>query len=145
MISVGVVRTAALVVCVAGIAGMIVTSILNHNGAAVTFGLVTAVAVLCSMVAKAVAADAERRLAGGQVGPGVVPGGAGPGGAGPGGSTETAGGEVDVDALAELVEGQVQAMIAAGADEAAVRQLVGEAVRLGRILAPLRPVKDGSH
>ncbi len=141
MISVGVVRTAALVVCVAGIAGMIVTSILNHNGAAVTFGLVTAVAVLCSMVAKAVAADAERRLLGGQAGPG----GAGPGGAGPAGATGSAGAEVDVDALADLVEGQVQAMIAAGADEAAVRQLVGEAVRLGRILAPLRPVKDGSH
>jgi hypothetical protein len=51
-----------LVVCAAGIAGMIVTSILNHNGAAVTFGLITAVAVLCSMVAKAMAADTERRL-----------------------------------------------------------------------------------
>jgi hypothetical protein len=123
------VRTAALAVCVAGIAGMIVTSILNHNGAAVTFGLVTAVAVLCSMVAKAVAADAERRLGGG----------------GAPGRSAAAEGDVDVDAVADLVEGQVQAMIAGGAEEATVRQLVGEAVRLGRALAPVRPVKDGSH
>jgi hypothetical protein len=120
------VRTAALVVCVAGIAGMIVTTIGDHNGAAVTFGLVTAVAVLCSMVAQAVAADAEHRLAGG-----VVAG--------------AAEGGPDVDALADLIEGQVQAMVADGADEATVRQLVGEAVRLGRTLAPMRPVKDGSH
>ncbi len=63
MVSVKTVRTVALVICVAGIAGMIVTSILNHNGAAVTFGLVSAVAVVCAMVAKAVAADTERRLA----------------------------------------------------------------------------------
>ncbi|MDQ1441765.1 MAG: hypothetical protein QOG97_1993 [Acidimicrobiaceae bacterium] len=130
MISVGLVRTAALVVCVAGIAGMIVTSILNHNGAAVTFGLVTAVAVVCSMVAKAVAADAEHRLGA----DGDVPG-----------RPRAAGAGVDADTLADLVEGQVQAMVAAGADEASVRQLVGEAVRLGRTLAPVRPVQDGSH
>ncbi|MDQ6617531.1 MAG: hypothetical protein M3083_22990 [Actinomycetota bacterium] len=128
MISVGAVRTSALVVCVAGIAGMIVTSILNHNGAAVTFGLITAVAVLCSMVAKAVAAEAERRL-GGQPslpGPGPEP-------------------ALATDALAEMVEDRVQAVIASGADEAAVRQLVGEAVRLGRTLAPPHPAEGGSH
>jgi hypothetical protein len=110
------VRTVTLVVCGLGIAGMIVTSILNHNGAAITFGLVTAVAVLCSMVAKAVAAEAERRLGG------------------PVGSAEPRL-AVPAEALAEVVEGQVQAVVAAGADEGAVRQLVGEAVRLGRRLA----------
>jgi hypothetical protein len=46
--------------------------------------------------------------------------------------------------LAELVEGQVQAMVAAGADEPTVRQLVGEAVRLGRNLAPTHRM-EGSH
>jgi hypothetical protein len=113
VLSAGAVRTAALVVCAAGIAGMIVTSILNHNGAAVTFGLVTAVAVVCSMVAKAVAADAEHRLGGATGRSALVPG-------------------EQVDTMAQLVEHQVQAMVAAGSDEAALRQLVGEAVRLGR-------------
>jgi hypothetical protein len=126
MVSVGTVRTVTLVVCGLGIVGMIVTSILNHNGAAVTFGLATAVAVLCSMVAKAVAADAERRLGGPEGADQLAPG-------------------VRVDALAELLEQQVQAVTAAGADETAVRQLVGEAVRLGRTLAGDRPVTTGSH
>lgn len=112
MLSVRTVRTLALVVCGAGIAGMIVTSILNHNGAAVTFGLITAVAVLCSMVAKAVAADTERRLGA------------------PAPRTEAA-----PDDLADLVERQVQVVVGEGADEGSVRQLVGEAVRLGRTLA----------
>jgi hypothetical protein len=44
-------------VCVAGIAGMIVSSIADNNGAALTAGLVTAVAVLCLIVATAVTGD----------------------------------------------------------------------------------------
>jgi hypothetical protein len=40
--------------------------------------------------------------------------------------------------VAQRVEQQVQAVVAAGADETAVRQLVGEAVRLGRALAASR-------
>ena len=126
MISARAVRTAALVVCVAGIAGMIVTSILNHNGAAVTFGLITAVAVVCSMVAKAVAADAERRLGAPTSGPGASP-------------------AAPVDVLADRVEQQVQALTAAGSDEAALRQLVGEAVRLGRSLNPARSEDTGGR
>jgi hypothetical protein len=126
VLSVRAVRTTALVVCVAGIAGMIVTSILNHNGAAVTFGLFTAVAVVCAMVAKAVAADAERRLGGGDGSATAVP--------------ADAVGPDQLDAAADLVERQVQALVAAGSDEMAVRQLVGEAVRLGRSLPPARPV-----
>ena len=121
MLSVGTVRTLALVVCVAGIAGMIVTSILNHNGAAVTFGLLSAVAVLCSMVAKAVAADTERRLGGGRAVGGDFPPGDAP----------------DPEALAELLERQVQVVVASGAGEEEVRQLVGEAVRFGRTLGPV--------
>jgi hypothetical protein len=112
VLSVRTVRTLALVVCVAGIAGMIVTSILNHNGAAVTLGLITAVAVLCSMVAKAVAADTERRLGAAAPRADVAP-----------------------DDLADLVERQVLLVVSEGADEGSVRQLVGEAVRLGRTLA----------
>jgi hypothetical protein len=126
MVSARAVRTVALVVCVAGIAGMIVTSILNHNGAAVTFGLITAVAVVCSMVAKAVAADAERRLAAATGAPGTSP-------------------AAPVEVLADLVEQQVQALAAAGSDEAALRQLVGEAVRLGRNLNPGRAEDAGGR
>ena len=129
MLSVRAVRTSAVVVCVAGIVGMIVTSILNHNGAAVTFGLFTAVAVVCAMIAKAVAADAERRVRGGDGGAlGAPAEGVGPD---------------QLDAAADLVERQVQALVAAGSDERAVRQLVGEAVRLGRSLPRTRPVVGG--
>ena len=96
-------------VCVTGIAGMIVTSILNHNGAAVTFGLITAVAVLCSMVATAVARDGAGRVGPGRPAP-------------------------DPEALAPLVEEKIRLLVEAGADEVSVRALVGEAVRLGRSL-----------
>jgi hypothetical protein len=144
------VRSVALVVCVLGIAGMIVTSILNHNGAAVTFGLVTAVAVLCSMVAKAVAAEAERRMgsgSGGGSGGGSRGGSSGGSGGGPASAPASEGPPTSVaaGALAEVVEHEVQAVIAAGADEGAVRQLVGEAVRLGRALASGRSLETGSQ
>jgi len=133
VLSVRTVRTLSLVVCALGIAGMIVTSILNHNGAAVTFGLITAVAVLCSMVAKAVAADTERRLS--------RPAGAGVG-------SDVASGTVVFDSvasetLANMVEQQVQIVVGAGANEEAVRRLVGEAVRFGRTLGPARGVAGG--
>jgi hypothetical protein len=57
--SAGEVRRAAIVVCVAGVAGMIVSSIASSTGAALTFGLITAVAVLCSIVATAVTQTAS--------------------------------------------------------------------------------------
>lgn len=121
------VRTVTLIVCAAGIAGMIVTSIQGHNGAAVTFGLITAVAVVCSIVAKAVAAETEHRLS--------VAAGAPPA------SVSEAG----ADALAELVELQVQILVEGGAQEGEVRQLVGEAVRLGRTLGPTGPATTTSE
>jgi hypothetical protein len=116
VISARAVRWLAIGVCVAGIAGMIVTSALNHNGAAITFGLVTAVAILCSMVATSVAADTARRT-----GSNAAP-------------------EVDEpsEAMATIVEEQVKGLVATGADENAVRRLVGEAVRLGRTLGQPR-------
>jgi hypothetical protein len=114
VISVGAVRSITLGVCAAGIAGMIVTSALNHNGAAITFGMITAVAILCSMVAASVAADTRRRTSPASQ---------------EDGSTE---------ALASIVEEQVRSLVGGGADERAVRQLVGEAVRLGRTLGQPR-------
>jgi hypothetical protein len=88
--------------CAAGVAGMIVASVLDANGAALTFGLVTAVAVACLMVATAVAGpDAGRALP-------------------------------PDEERAERVERFARQLVAAGAEEPLVRALVREAVRLGR-------------
>ena len=48
------VRGLAAAVCVAGIAGMIVSAVAGSTGAALTLGLMTATAVLCSIVATTV-------------------------------------------------------------------------------------------
>lgn len=110
--SVRAVRAVVIVVCVLGIAGMIITSITDHNGAAITFGLITAVAILCSMVATAVTRGS----------PGAPP---------------AAGRAGDDDALGASIEARIAALVDGGADEAAVRALVGEAVRFGRsVTAP---------
>jgi hypothetical protein len=111
MVTARTVKLTAVGVCVVGIAGMIVTSALNHNGAAITFGLVTAVAVLCSMVATSVAASAA-------------------------GGVEA---KYPPERLATVVEQQIQALVEGGADEQSVRQLAGEAVRLGRALEASNP------
>jgi cobalamin synthase len=101
--SLRVLRWAVIAICVVGIAGMIIGSIAdNNNGVVVTFGLITAVSIIVLMAVAATARSAESRR-----------------------------GEVD-ESLAAEVEDRVQAMVAAGADEAAVRDLVGRAVRLGR-------------
>ena len=49
-------RRLVLVVFVGGIAGMIVGSIADNNGLAITFGLLTAVAAICLMLVTSVAA-----------------------------------------------------------------------------------------
>jgi hypothetical protein len=89
-------------VCVGGIAGMIVSSIADNTGAAMTFGLVTAVAVLCLMVATAV-------TGGGRVGA-----------------------ESHLALLADQVEERVAVLVDGGADESSVRDLVRAAVKLGK-------------
>jgi uncharacterized membrane protein (DUF4010 family) len=50
------VRRVAIAVVVIGIAGMIVTSIADNTGGATTFGIITAIAGLCLLVATAVSA-----------------------------------------------------------------------------------------
>lgn len=49
-----------IAVCLTGIAGMIVTSIADSTGGALTFGLITAAAVLGLILVTAVTAGAER-------------------------------------------------------------------------------------
>jgi len=105
------IRVTVLVVCGAGIVGMIVTSATKHNGAAVTFGLITAVAVICQMVATTVLNEAGG-APGAPLGPAAAP--------------------TASEADAARVEDSIGALVAAGADEAAVRDLVRRAVRLGR-------------
>jgi hypothetical protein len=110
MIRARAVRRLAVAVCVPGVAGMIVASALDHNGVAITIGLVTAAAVLGSMLATAVEAAESGRPA------------------------PAAGRGADPDALALVVEERVRTLVDEGADETEVRVLVGEAVRLGQAL-----------
>ncbi len=98
------VQRVVLAVCVGGIVGMIVASVNDNNGAALTFGLMTTVAVVCLVVATAVTRPV-------------------------GAVSRTA--PVD-EAQAARVEDLVGRLVIAGADEKAVRSLVREAVRLGR-------------
>jgi hypothetical protein len=89
---------------------MIVSSVNDRTGAAVTFGLISAGAVLALIAATAVVT--------GRIPPDAV---APVGRAGAGSESEGA----------ELEAG-IQALVAAGADETAVRDLVRTAVRMGR-------------
>jgi hypothetical protein len=58
VISLRAIRRAVIVVCVVGIAGMIVGSIADNNGTAITFGLITAVAAI-GLIAATAAASGE--------------------------------------------------------------------------------------
>ena len=101
-----VLRWAVIAICVVGIAGMIIGSIAdNNNGVVVTFGLITAVSIIVLMAVATTARSLEAKQA--------------------------AAAGVD-EALAQDIETNVQALVASGADEASVRDLVGKAVRLGR-------------
>ncbi|HVE46161.1 MAG TPA: hypothetical protein VNA57_05395 [Acidimicrobiales bacterium] len=103
------VRRIVLAICAGGIAGMIASSIAASTGAALTFGLVTAVAVLCAMVATAVTSGVAAR--GGNGGDRAL---------------------VVDEAQAAKVEQLIRRIVGQGAPEDQVRDLVSEAVRLGR-------------
>lgn len=96
------IRRAVLATCAAGIVGMIVASIAERTGAAITAGLVTAVAVVCLLLVTAVAPP---QAFGAPV--------------------------VDEEAAAD-VERRVAELVGAGADEAALRALVRAARRVDR-------------
>ncbi|TMK89398.1 MAG: hypothetical protein E6G57_01660 [Actinobacteria bacterium] len=59
-----VVRWVVIGVCILGVAGIIAGSIANNNAVALTFGLITAVAVVCLMVATAVSSGTATRTSG---------------------------------------------------------------------------------
>jgi hypothetical protein len=96
------IRRIVLGIFVVGIAGMIVSSILDSIGAAITAGLFTAGAVVCLVLVTSVA------------GPGAF-----------------APPVVDEQAAAD-VERRIADLVAAGADEAEVRSLIRAARRLSR-------------
>jgi multisubunit Na+/H+ antiporter MnhB subunit len=98
-----VVRGVLIGVCAAGIAGMIVTSIADSPGGALTFGLITAVAAVGMILVTAVTTGGSAR-----------------------GNEE----------LAAELEERVQALVSAGADESAIRDVVRRAVQLGKTLRP---------
>ena len=91
------------------IPGMIVSSINDHTGAAVTFGLIGAGAVLALIAATAAVTGRIPPEAAGPVPAAAV--------------SEREGAEL---------EAGIQDLVAGGADESAVRDLVRKAVRLGR-------------
>ena len=95
------VRGVLLGVCVAGIAGMIITSIADSAGGALTFGLLTASAALGMILVTAVTTGGSAR---------------------------------SPEELAAEVERRVEALVATGADEAMVRDVVRQAVQLGRAI-----------
>lgn len=97
------VRRVVVAACVLGVAAMIASAVTRHVGAVVTFGLVTASAIVCLMVATAVAQPPSR----------------------PGPSAPD-------EEQARVVEGLVRSIVAAGTSEDEARRLVREAYRLGR-------------
>ena len=103
-----IVRWVVIVVCVVGIAGMIVGSVGDDNGLALTFGLVTAAAIACLMVATAVSTPGAHA-------PAAAPN--------PMRSFD--------ETQAARVEELIQRLVARGVPENEVRALVREAVRLG--------------
>ena len=88
---------------------MIVGSIKDNNGIAITFGLITAVAVLFLILLTTVVAT--------ETSASRTPGGLG----------------TEDERLAQDIERRIQALVDAGSDELEVRRLVTQAVELGRL------------
>jgi hypothetical protein len=101
------VRWVVQAVFVLGIAGMIVGSIADSNGLAITFGLITAVAALGLVLVTSVSP--------------------------PGSLTKQGPAHREVDErLASDLEVRIDALVTDGANEDAVRKLVGRAIEMGR-------------
>jgi hypothetical protein len=108
------IRRIVIVVFLAGIAGMIVGSVADNNGVAITFGLLTAAAAVGLILVSSVAPPEAFRK---------------------GGSTIVDARRFD-EATAADVEERIRILVDAGADEGALRQLVQRAVQLGEYREP---------
>jgi hypothetical protein len=102
------IRRIVIVVFVLGIGGMIAGSILDNNGFAITFGLITAIAALALVLVT-------------QVSP-------------PGSLAKPAKPTAPIvdERLAADLESRIETLVAEGANETEVRKLVGRAIELGR-------------
>ncbi len=109
------VRGLASVLCIAGVAGMIASAVAASTGAALTFGLMTATAVLCSIVATTVTGSRPAPVRRGD----------------PCGVEAQEGIETRVEDVGD-VEDMVRRLVEAGAEEADVRELVARAKTLGQ-------------
>lgn len=105
-----IIRRIVLVIFVGAIGGMVGGSIADNNGIAITFGLISAVAALGLILVTSVTSgpDAPSFAA-----PGPAPA------------------AFDEQEAAHM-EARIEALVAAGADEATIRDLIRDAVRLGR-------------
>ena len=117
------IRRLVLAVFVSGVAGMIVGSILDNNGVAITFGLLTATAAVGLILVTAVAPPEAFKRSGGD---------GFDGDAARTGADAVAEPDAGADAAGALVEEQVDLLVAAGADEAGVRELVRRSIAYGR-------------
>ncbi|MGZ4729505.1 MAG: hypothetical protein ACXWB2_17460 [Acidimicrobiales bacterium] len=120
------VRRLVLAVFVGGIGGMILGSILDSNGVAITFGLVTAAAALGLILVTMVTPPEAFQRPGGDRFPGSDPANVALSG-----RFERQNGGEDERAGA-LVEEQVERLTAAGADEREVRELVRRVMAYAR-------------
>ncbi len=102
------IRRIVIVVFVLGIGGMIAGSILDNNGFAITFGLITAVAALALVLVTQVSPPGSLAKPGEPVAP------------------------VIDERLAADLESRIETLVAEGANETEVRKLVGRAIELGR-------------
>jgi len=117
------IRRLVVAVFVIGIVGMIVGSIADDNGVAVTFGLLSAAAAV-GLILVTASAPADAFAAGGRArarDAGTPSGEAGQAGDG------------DGDAAGQAIEEQVARLVAGGADEHDVRELVRRSVAFGRL------------
>jgi hypothetical protein len=96
------------VVFVFGIGGMIAGSVLDNNGFAITFGLITAIAALALVLVTQVSPPGSLAKPGEPVAPVVD------------------------ERLAADLEARIETLVAEGANETDVRKLVGRAIELGR-------------
>jgi hypothetical protein len=119
-----VVRILVIAVCVVGIAGMIIGSLSdNNNGVVVTFGMMAAVAsiVLMSFTLATRSAEALQATSPSLHAEAVTI------------VNDSSVPEVDAsEALAAALEDHIAAIVASGASETEVRDLVRRAVRFGR-------------
>ena len=110
------IRRLVLLVFVSGIAGMIVGSILDNNGVAITFGLVTAMAAVGLILVTAVAPPGAFRghgVAATDDDPASVP-------------------DEGADAAGMAIEEQVELLVGRGADEQELRELIRRSIAYGR-------------